>query len=244
MSATNPARVIVWNEYLGYSTVATKPVCVATVIQAEGVLCGDPVYRTLGDVGLCARHWDQIAAWREQLPEHERQEMVTDRRERELVHIQMEADHRRAVEQRRRDLGLIYYVQRADGLIKIGTTWKLRHRMSQLRREHGDLQLLLAHSGGYEAERSLHDRFGELRVTGEWFTARKRLTDWIRKCRLNPLYETQPKAVVGMDIIQALAREGNMASRAAGRELRAFHEAEIERAVEAAVLRVRAQRAS
>lgn len=244
MNGLHPARVLVWNEHLGYSTVAIKPVCVATVIQAEGILCGDPVHRMLGDVGLCAHHWDQIAQWREQLTGDDRQEMAADRQSRELAWIQMEADHRLEVEKRRRDLSLIYYIRRPDGLIKIGTTWRLTHRMSALRREHGELQLLVTHSGRYETERELHDRFAELRVTGEWFTARKRLTDWIRKCRLNPLYETQPKAVVGMDVIGELVREGNKASRAAGRELRAFHEAEIERVIEAAVLRVRAQRAS
>lgn len=244
MNVLRPARVLAWNVDLGQYAVSVKPVCVATIMRGEGGLCGEAVHRTLGDIGLCAYHWDQIAQWREELPDRERQEMIADRRERELVQIQMEADHRRHVEQRRRDLGVIYYVRRADGLIKIGTTWRLRHRLSALRREHGELQLLLTHSGGYEAERGLHDRFSELRVTGEWFTARKRLTDWIRKCRLDPIHEAQPANAVSLDVIQALVREGNVASRVAGRELRAFHEAETERAIEAAVVRVRERRAS
>jgi len=64
----------------------------------------------------------------------------------------------------------VYYVRRGDGLVKIGYTGRdLRARLSQLRAEHGSLEVLATHRGGYVAEQANHRRFAALRVTGEWF---------------------------------------------------------------------------
>lgn len=64
----------------------------------------------------------------------------------------------------------VYYVQRADSLIKIGYTGRpLQYRLSALRREHGPLEVLATHKGGRDAEDAQHKRFKDCRVTGEWF---------------------------------------------------------------------------
>jgi hypothetical protein len=215
VSYENPAHVLVYDERMGMTRIAERLVCVATWSASEATLCGDPVYRTIAGMGLCVKHWDAVAKWREEFPAAEREEMIAARRARELDYIRQEAEHRLEVEQRRRELGIVYYLRRDDGLIKIGTTWRPASRMGTLRREHGDLRLLLTHSGTHHEEHALHRRFGELRVTGEWFLTRKRLTDWIRKCRLDPLYAEQPDEIVSMDVIREVCREGNIASRIA-----------------------------
>lgn len=200
-------------------------VCVASIppIGPPGMrlLCGGKATRSIGAIDLCEDHYLAAAAWREQLPEAARLAGIADRRARELENIQREAEHRVAVEQRKREISIIYYLRRSDGDIKIGTTCRPVRRLSVLTREHGILQLLLTHSGGRQRERELHDRFDDLAVGGEWFTARKKLTDWIRKCRLDPAIAAgQLPRTVGMDVIREVAREGNCASRAAGRAVR------------------------
>lgn len=69
----------------------------------------------------------------------------------------------------RSPLDSVYYVQRTDGLIKIGYTSQLRNRMSALRAEFGPLTQLAVHAGGYKAEQSMHRKFAAHRVRGEWF---------------------------------------------------------------------------
>jgi hypothetical protein len=212
-------------------------VCVASIppIGPPGMrlLCGDKATRSIGAIDLCEDHYLEAAAWREQLPEDARLADIAARRERELENIQREAEHRAVVEQRKREISIIYYLRRSGGDIKIGTTCRPVHRISALTREHGALQLLLTHSGGRQRERQLHDRFDDLAVGGEWFTARKRLTDWIKKCRLDPaLAAGQLPRTAGMDVIREVAREGNCASRAAGRAVREQIERETALAME------------
>lgn len=90
------------------------------------------------------------------------------------VEIQQYQEQKRAkerYEQRLRSAreATVYYVQRADGLVKIGFTARYQQRMSTLRREFGPIQVLATHSGGRDAERAMHIRFAADRVTGEWF---------------------------------------------------------------------------
>lgn len=63
----------------------------------------------------------------------------------------------------------VYYVQRSDGLVKIGFTARYQQRMGTLRRQFGPIQVLATHKGGRDAERAVHLRFAADRVTGEWF---------------------------------------------------------------------------
>lgn len=181
-------------------------------------LCGARAPRTIGPVNLCEEHYLEAAAWREQLPENARLADIADRRGAELDRARREMEHRATLEQLRRERAIIYYLRRSDGLIKIGTSHNPSSRFSTLTKEHGPLQLLLTHSGGYERERELHEKFAELAAGGEWFVARKRLTDWIRKCRLDPAIAAgQLPRTVSMDVIREVCREGTRASRAVGR---------------------------
>jgi hypothetical protein len=63
----------------------------------------------------------------------------------------------------------VYYVQRSDGLIKIGYSSQLGSRLGSLRLAHGPLTLLATHKGGRPAEDAQHEQFREHRVVGEWF---------------------------------------------------------------------------
>jgi hypothetical protein len=64
---------------------------------------------------------------------------------------------------------LVYYVQRPDGAIKIGTTWDIAGRMQALRNV-SPVVLLGTHTGGEVAESALHRRFRAIRLDGEWFS--------------------------------------------------------------------------
>lgn len=75
----------------------------------------------------------------------------------------------------------VYYVQRGDGLIKIGFTTNWQQRFPSLKREHGPLDLLATHKGGRRAEGVQHERFKEHRVVGEWFYPAPELLDHIAR---------------------------------------------------------------
>jgi hypothetical protein len=69
----------------------------------------------------------------------------------------------------RAERSVVYFFQRSDGLVKIGTTTLLRDRQRSLTREFGDLVLLGLQRGDSSDERDLHRRFAAARVQGEWF---------------------------------------------------------------------------
>jgi hypothetical protein len=63
----------------------------------------------------------------------------------------------------------IYFLQRADGLIKVGTTTNLKARLASLATSHGVLTLIRTINGGRLRERSLHQKFKHFHEYGEWF---------------------------------------------------------------------------
>lgn len=69
----------------------------------------------------------------------------------------------------RREAAAVYYVQRADGMIKVGTSRKAAVRLATIAHEHGQLVLMAIQPGGYEEETAVHRRFRDLRAEGEWF---------------------------------------------------------------------------
>lgn len=188
-----------------------------------GGQCGREVTERIGDTWVCLHHYQR--AWRMTVAPWKRDFLATVEQEvaRRLAEV---AEIR---ETARREKSVVYYVRRADGLIKIGTTRKFARRMSDLRKEHGELQLLLTHPGSREREAEMHRKFAQLCVTGEWFRNTKRLALWIQKCRGDPsIASTQPPGTVDMHAIRLLLRDGIRASLAASADYRAARKADYE----------------
>lgn len=64
----------------------------------------------------------------------------------------------------------IYFIQSADGPVKIGFTSDIKKRMSNLRTSHpGDLKLIAQFPGTRHLERVIHAELWQHRLNGEWF---------------------------------------------------------------------------
>lgn len=90
---------------------------------------------------------------------------------------------------------MIYFLRRANGDIKIGTTTRFYTRKGQLQGEHGPLELLGYMEGDAVAERELHARFSSLRRgRGEWFAESAELLGFVRENAKQgtPQRETDP----------------------------------------------------
>jgi hypothetical protein len=78
---------------------------------------------------------------------------------------------------------MIYFLRRADGAIKIGTTEKYLTRLSTLTTEYGELELLGLMEGDREEEQKLLARFAQARLSTdrrtEWFHPSKEILDYI-----------------------------------------------------------------
>ena len=81
---------------------------------------------------------------------------------------------------------VVYFMQRSDGQIKIGTSRDAALRRSQVSELHGRIKILGAELGGYDRETELHEQFAASRVNNsEWFQPTDDLLDYIR--RLDPI---------------------------------------------------------
>lgn len=76
---------------------------------------------------------------------------------------------------------VVYFLEREDGAIKIGTTVDFNKRLYALVLEHGKLRVLGLISGSYQKETDLHQRFSSVKIKGEWFEACQELFDFIAK---------------------------------------------------------------
>lgn len=77
---------------------------------------------------------------------------------------------RRSAQRRREDVAQVYFIRRADGLVKIGYSHDPAARLSQLKQHHQcEMEILATTPGARAAERELHEKFSESRTTGEWF---------------------------------------------------------------------------
>lgn len=85
----------------------------------------------------------------------------------------------------------IYFVRRADGLIKVGTTTDFRTRLASLAKGHGPLYVLRLINGGPKRERSLHQLFRHYHEYGEWFRSER----GILERRIGLLDEGEPVPV-------------------------------------------------
>jgi hypothetical protein len=67
----------------------------------------------------------------------------------------------------------IYFLKRADGLIKIGTTTDFEVRAAALAVGHGPLEVIRVVNGGPRRERALHTAFKRFWEYGEWFRSER-----------------------------------------------------------------------
>lgn len=94
---------------------------------------------------------------------------------------------------------ITYFVQRADGDIKIGTSHLeiFRERLEGIRRKSGAIMVLGVMDGGYELETALHVQFAEYRRMGkrwqisEWFAPAAALFAFIEQ-NAKPLPDSVP----------------------------------------------------
>jgi hypothetical protein len=63
----------------------------------------------------------------------------------------------------------VYFLRRADGLIKIGTTFRFAQRLETLIKSHGPLEVIRVINGDRQRERSIHRLFHVHHEYGEWF---------------------------------------------------------------------------
>lgn len=77
--------------------------------------------------------------------------------------------------------GVVYYLQRTSGDIKIGTTVRYPERRTQLARRHGQLVLAAIEPGYFALEAKRHRQFADLRLDpiAEWFRPGEDLVDHI-----------------------------------------------------------------
>lgn len=82
---------------------------------------------------------------------------------------------------KRKRASVVYFV-RAGGLIKIGVSNDIAHRLTALKAMSPvPIALLASIPGDAKDERRLHEQFAHLRQHGEWFTAANELIDYIGK---------------------------------------------------------------
>jgi hypothetical protein len=210
--------LLVWDydrqEYvIGVTRVCMALWASASSGHAKGDVCGEEPAHRVGDVPVCQHHYDRAEewAWKVARDEHiaverERDELeeerarwgtVLARREKRRREI---AAHARARE--REAASLVYYIRRvSDGMVKIGFSSAISTRLSDLEREHGELQLLHTSPGGRAEEDALHDQFSAWHCEGEWFHPGRPLMNWIRSERVR----TRPARVRGTVSLGVLA---------------------------------------
>lgn len=74
----------------------------------------------------------------------------------------------------------VYIVQRADGLVKIGYSASLEHRLAQLEKSHGPLRRVRILNGTRRREKAIHQSLRKHNEYGEWFRPSEELFDAIR----------------------------------------------------------------
>lgn len=213
--------------------LADNDVCTARwIIRAVGKrnrwsrnLCGAPAAGTVGGARLCDGHYRDALRWRRDFADAEvkaAMKAADDARRNAERHAELE--RRQREESARRNTAtswkadgpdIVYYLQRSDGLIKIGTSRRFAVRCATLRKQHGELRLLLSHRGDRARENAMHGKFAALRVTGEWFRPEADLLAWILKVRrLQANASTALPQTVPLADVEALARQAGLVDAA------------------------------
>lgn len=212
--ALHPPLLATYDEERGDYALATGRVCMARWAStnhqhAAGSICGLPVFRSAGEFGLCEHHYWRVVDWRYwDRPREEIQEKTRALREADKEYAAAVRDSEIHRERVKAESSLVYYIRRvSDGMIKIGTTTAFRNRMAAHRKEHGEIQILLTHSGGTEEEYAIHQKFDVYRCgrgRSEWFYPTRPLLNWI----LDTRQAERHKKTQGLDILpQAQVRK-------------------------------------
>jgi hypothetical protein len=80
---------------------------------------------------------------------------------------------------------VVYFIRRDDGLIKIGKSFSIKHRLNTLYNSSSfNLSLLLIIATiDHRLESNLHKKFKDIRVSGEWFSPGKELLNFIDRLK-------------------------------------------------------------
>lgn len=82
---------------------------------------------------------------------------------------------------------VVYFIQRGKE-VKIGTTTNLQKRLSTLQVCSAEkLKVVATFEGGKELETSLHEKFKEDRINGEWFRYSRNIKGFLIDCRVEDL---------------------------------------------------------
>lgn len=80
------------------------------------------------------------------------------------------------------DNATVYFIQAADGAIKIGSSHNPTARMAALQGAHGSpLKMLATEPGGRARELQLHAVFRDFRRSGEWFSPSPEILDYLSR---------------------------------------------------------------
>ncbi|GAB4351446.1 MAG: hypothetical protein Kow0026_08520 [Oricola sp.] len=79
--------------------------------------------------------------------------------------------------------GTIYFVQKTDGMVKVGFTTTLSRRLTTLSKSHGPLEVLGTINGDKQRERSIHRQLERFNVYGEWFRGEGEVIDYVRSLK-------------------------------------------------------------
>jgi len=124
----------------------------------------DVVYCLVG-LSFCWLHWEKMEGYFKQLI-------------RDKIENAARATHEHLIKSHS-----IYYVQRKDGLIKIGYSKNVKLRIQTLSKDHGELKLLCTHEGYRLQEERAHSMFAKFNACGEWFYPNRRLLKHIYKVK-------------------------------------------------------------
>lgn len=91
---------------------------------------------------------------------------------------------------------MIYFLKRADQLVKVGYTDNFKKRLYVLESEHGKLDLLGWMDGDRKLEKQLHARFDSDRATLEWFRQSDALLAFIAENTTTESPEIIPTATI------------------------------------------------
>lgn len=90
--------------------------------------------------------------------------------------------------------GKVYFIQRSDGLIKVGFSSSFSQRFAQLAKSHPGLALLKLIKGDGRREKMIHHQLRKHHEFGEWFRPEREVFDFIASVEDGDYHETLPTA--------------------------------------------------